>query len=308
MVAVVWCVWCGRWRRLVLEALLLPSSLSSSSHAGLACGLACSFKRTFVIKPHHAAHRKKEKDFIPAAKRPAAENGTKAAQLEDEEEDEKATAAKALPASSKAPVLAVLHGWLRHAALAPARALLAHCLVEPGELLPPRLPGPLSAANGTVRVEWVGSGIVLCRGLPIPIVNAALDASNAHATMVADLQKIIAPMLDGPGHQDNTTMPQNVRLFAGHGGPELTWPDLAWFPERRASPPHKSTTALQSLRKAGAVLVATRGDFGTKMVGARATSLCECEPAGCFAGPATVGLARGCNLVVVRDDQCRARS
>ena len=57
-----------------------------------------------------------------------------------------------------------------------------------------------------------------------------------------------------------------MRLFADHEGPERTWPDLAWYPNKPACPPPDTVKALKLLSSGGVVLVATRGDFGTKML------------------------------------------
>ena len=180
---------------------------------------------------------------------------------------------------SPVPVLAVVHGWLRSAALGPAKSLLIDCLVERGELV---LPQSLdsSEAGRIVQVEWAFSGkpVPGRLHLPWPRSNAAIESAHDYAACVVALQTAVAHMLDAHVPLSSTTLPQDVRLFAGHGGPELTWPDLAWFPDKAASPPPDTTTALQLLRMGGTVMAATRGDFGTRMLEARTTSLCECQP------------------------------
>ena len=174
---------------------------------------------------------------------------------------------------SPVPVLAVVHGWLRSAALGPAKSLLVDCLVERGELL---LPQSLdsSKADRIVRVEWAFSGKPVPGRLPLPRTNATIESADEFAASVVALQTAVAHMLDTHVPLSTATLPRDVRLFAGHGGPELTWPDLAWFPDSAASPPPETTIALHLLRMGGTVLVATRGDFGTRMR-ARTTSLCE---------------------------------
>ncbi len=183
------------------------------------------------------------------------------------------------PEWSPVPVLAVVHGWLRRAALDPAKSLLIDCLVERGELV---LPQSLdsSDAGRIVQVEWAFSGkpVPGRLHLPWPRSHAAIESADDCAASVVALQMAVARMLDAHVPLSTTTLPQDVRLFAGHGGPELTWPDLAWFPDRAASPPPDTMIALQRLRMGGTVLVATRGDFGTRMLEARTTSLCECQP------------------------------
>ena len=183
------------------------------------------------------------------------------------------------PEWSPVPVLAVVHGWLRSAALGPAKSLLIDCLVERGELV---LPQSLdsSEAGRIVQVEWAFSGkpVPGRLHLPWPRSNAAIESAHDCAACVVALQTAVAHMLDAHVPLSSTTLPQDVRLFAGHGGPELTWPDLAWFPDKAASPPPDTTTALQLLRMGGTVMAATRGDFGTRMLEARTTSLCECQP------------------------------
>jgi hypothetical protein len=183
------------------------------------------------------------------------------------------------PEWSPVPVLAVVHGWLRSPALGPAKSLLIDCLVERGE---PVLPQPLDPpeAGRIVQVEWAFSGkpVPGRLHLPWPRSNAAIESARDCAACVVALQTAVAHMLDAHVPLSSTTLPQDVRLFAGHGGPELTWPDLAWFPDKAASPPPDTTTALQLLRMGGTVMAATRGDFGTRMLEARTTSLCECQP------------------------------
>jgi hypothetical protein len=183
------------------------------------------------------------------------------------------------PEWSPVPVLAVVHGWLRGAALGPAKKLIFDCLVERGELVLPQSQGS-SEAGRIVQVEWAFSGKLVPGRLllPWPRSNAAIESAHDCAACVAALQTAVAQMLDAHVPFSTTTMPQDVRLFAGHGGPELTWPDLAWFPDRAASPPPDTTVALQLLRTGGTVLAATRGDFGTRMLEARTTSLCACQP------------------------------
>jgi hypothetical protein len=115
-------------------------------------------------------------------------------------------------------------------------------------------------------------------GLFWPTSNAAIEPAHDCAVCVVALQTAVAHMLDAHVPFSTTTWPQDVRLFAGHGGPELTWPDLAWFPDRAASPPPNTEIALQLLRMGGTVLAATRGEFGTRMLEARTTSLGGCQP------------------------------
>jgi hypothetical protein len=183
------------------------------------------------------------------------------------------------PEWSPVPVLAVVHGWLWSAALGPAKSLLIDCLVERGELV---LPQSLdsSEAGRIVQVEWAFSGKPITGRLllPLPRFTAAMESAHDCAACVVALQTEVAQMLDAHVPLSSTTLPQDVRLFAGHGGPELTWPDLAWFPDWAAFPPDDTTIALQLLRMGGTVIAATRGDFGTRMLEARATSLCECQP------------------------------
>jgi hypothetical protein len=160
---------------------------------------------------------------------------------------------------SRLPVLAVIHGWLRRAYLSAAKQLMVECLLDHGERLAPNRQ-QLSATAGRVAaevdVEWDGSGIVLARGLRVPVCAAADCAHTA-----VELQKAVASLLD-TGQQSVTSF-QDLRLFAGHGGPELTWPHLCWYPDARGnSPPDEAATALQLLRNGRTVLVATRGNFG----------------------------------------------
>jgi len=183
------------------------------------------------------------------------------------------------PEWSPVPVLAVVHGWLRSAALGPAKSLLIDCLVERGELV---LPQTLdnSQAGRIVQVEWAFSGkpVPGRLHLPWPRSNAAIESAHDCAACVLKLQTAVALMLDADLPLSSTALSQDVRLFAGQGGPELTWPDLAWFPDRAASPPPDTTSALQLLEMGGTVLVVTRGDYGTRMLEARTTDLCECQP------------------------------
>jgi hypothetical protein len=187
-----------------------------------------------------------------------------------------------LPAAAPpaAPVLAVAHGWLGHAALGQARALLVRCLLPPGGLGPPKkmLDPPAGGQQGAVQVEWAGSGIVLSRHLPLPVA-ASPSGRDDVPVVVVELQKAAAGLLDAHSPQSEASLWQDVRLFAGHGGPELTWPDLAWFPDERASsPPDEAVAALQLLRQDGTHLIATRGDFGKRMLEARvATPKCKLE-------------------------------
>jgi hypothetical protein len=183
------------------------------------------------------------------------------------------------PEWSPVPVLAVAHGWLRSAALGPAKRLLFDYVVERGELV---LPQSLDSSepDRIVQVEWAFSGKPVPGRLhwPWPRSNAAIECADDCATCVVALQTAVAQMLDAHVPLSTTTLPEDVRLFSGHGGPELTWPDLAWFPDRAASPPPDTTAALQLLRMGGTVLAATRGDFGKRMLEARITSRSECPP------------------------------
>ncbi len=106
--------------------------------------------------------------------------------------------------ASAAPVLAVLHGWLGHAALRQARELLAECLLEPNGETPQEAP----EAPGTKyinEVEWLGSGIVIDRGLKITPKTTYQDLTQA----------VVAKLNDG-------TSPYNLLLFNGYGGDEIT--------------------------------------------------------------------------------------
>ena len=174
------------------------------------------------------------------------------------------------PSCDSTALLAVVHKWLRNPALYPAKLLLVSCF---GQL--ERLGNDHEEEGGRfVYVEWAFSGKPLPGRLRWP--DCALGEC---AACVTALQTDVAQMLD----KDNnftcgTTLPQDVRLFAGHGGPELTWPDLAWYPDKPACPPPDTASALKLLSSGGVVLVATRGDFGTKMLEVRATSQCACRP------------------------------
>ena len=124
-----------------------------------------------------------------------------------------------------------------------------------------------------VHVEWAFSGKLLPGRLSWP--DCALSECAARVTA---LQTKVAHMLDKDNNfTSGTTLPLDVRLFAGHGGPELTWPDLAWYPDKPACPPPDTAKALKLLSSGGVVLVATRGDFGTKMLEVRATNQCACR-------------------------------
>ena len=184
------------------------------------------------------------------------------------------------PEWSPVPILAVVHGWLRSAALGPAKSLLMNCLVEHGEelVLPQTLDN--SQAGRIVQVEWAFSGkpVPGRLHLPWPRSNAGIESAHDCAACVLKLQTAVALMLDADLPLSSTALSQDVRLFAGQGGPELTWPDLAWFPDRAASPPPDTTSALQLLEMGGTVLVVTRGDYGTRMLEARTTDLGECQP------------------------------
>ncbi len=135
----------------------------------------------------------------------------------------------------------------------------------------------------TTAITAVGGNRVDDLGTPGPAdpggdgirdVHSSSEAA-ATAARVFALQAAVAPFLglSAPtaGHFDlsaPTAGPFDVRLFAGQGGPELTWPDLAWYPDLVRPPPPEAVQALQQLGlgqrrngRATAVLVATRGQF-----------------------------------------------
>jgi hypothetical protein len=142
------------------------------------------------------------------------------------------------PEWSPVPVRAVVHGWLRSAALGPAKRLLIDCLVERGELV---LPSTLDSSAGSriVQVEWAFSGkpVPGRLRLPWPRTNAAFESANDCAACVVALQTAVAHMLATHVPLSSTILLQDVRLFAGHGGPELTWPDLACLVSRQGGLP-----------------------------------------------------------------------
>ena len=184
----------------------------------------------------------------------------------------------ALPADDSMTLLAVVHDWLRSPALWQAKILLVGCLVEHGELVSSvssvALDREQKEGGRLVQVEWAFSGKPVPGQLRLP--GHAITSDDDCASCVAELQTKVAQMLDADTKFTfGTTLPQDVRLFAGHGGPELTWPDLAWYPDIPDCPSPKTVEALQLLRVCGTVLVATRGDFGTKMVKERATRIRE---------------------------------
>jgi hypothetical protein len=176
-------------------------------------------------------------------------------------------------------VLAVVHGWLRNPAYFRAKSLLVGCLVNRGELAFSWPFDNKQTEDGKlVAVEWAFSGKPVPGRLSVPhgALHGALTPDEC-ANCVAALQTKVAKMLDAhqaheshKSHVVGTTLPQDLRLFAGHGGPELTWPDLVWFPDRPACPPPETAEGLKLLRNSGVVLVATRGDFGTKMLDEKA--------------------------------------
>ncbi len=113
------------------------------------------------------------------------------------------------------PVLAVVHGWLRSAALGPAKSLLIDCLIERGELALPRSLDS-SEADRIVQVEWAFSGkpVPGRLHLPWPRPNAAIESAEDCAACVVALQTAIAPMLDAHVPLSTTTLPQDVSLFS----------------------------------------------------------------------------------------------
>jgi hypothetical protein len=70
---------------------------------------------------------------------------------------------------SPVPVLAVVHGWLRSAALGPAKSLLIDCLVERGELvLPQSLAGSFKLSGLFPANRCLGGFICLGPDLTLP--------------------------------------------------------------------------------------------------------------------------------------------
>jgi hypothetical protein len=101
-------------------------------------------------------------------------------------------------------------------------------------------------------------------------ISADLPACSADtASFVANLQDQIAKKLDEIAPVGCTTLGHDVRLFCGHNGPELTWPELALLPHQPNQPnqpylpPAESQTALARLAS-GSVLVAVRSDVGSQ--------------------------------------------
>ena len=200
-------------------------------------------------------------------------------QEDQEDADNKALATQ--PSCDSKALLAVVHTWLRNQALCPAKRLLVSCLVDHGQL--ERLCNDQEEGSKLVQVEWAFSGKLLPGRLSLHEC-ALSDCALSHcalsdcAACVTALQTKVAQMLDKDNNfTSGTTLPQDVRLFAGHGGPELTWPDLAWYPDKLACPPPDTAKALKLLSSGGVVLVATRGDFGTKMLEVLATRKGACR-------------------------------
>lgn len=152
------------------------------------------------------------------------------------------------------PLLAVLHGWLQSPALHPAKQLLFECLAQD---IPRLSTSPSSQEASIVQVEWAFSGKVVPGKLYWP------QAAKDEVACVLALQKDVAKMLNDDAPVKNSAF-QDVRMFAGHNGPELTWRNLAWFPARTVQVPPEAIAALQ-LVQTGTVLVATRGDFFTRI-------------------------------------------
>jgi hypothetical protein len=152
----------------------------------------------------------------------------------------------------------VMHAWLAN--LVTAQKLLVECLVRPADpdLAPPK---KRTRTSKLLKVEFAFSG------KPLTSISADLPACSADtASFVANLQDQIAKKLDEIAPVGCTTLGHDVRLFCGHNGPELTWPELALLPHQPDEPylpPAESQTALARLAS-GSVLVAVRSDVGSQ--------------------------------------------
>jgi hypothetical protein len=149
-------------------------------------------------------------------------------------------------------VMLVMQAWLAN--LVTAQKLLVESLIRPDK-------SQSKPAKTILQVEFAFSG------KPLTSIPADMPACLADtASFVANLQVQIAKKLDEIAPAGSTTLSCDVRLFCGHNGPELTWPELALLPHQPDEPylpPTESRMAMKRLA-VGSVLVAVRSDVGSQ--------------------------------------------
>ena len=138
--------------------------------------------------------------------------------------------------------------------------MLGKCLVQPAQADSTRPPKKRARTSKLLQVEFAFSG------KPLPNISAELPAClDDTASFVADLQNKVAKTLDDFAPIGRTTLGHDVRLFCGHNGPELTWPELALLPHQAGQACVCPTGCLMAMKQlaCGSVLVAARSDVGS---------------------------------------------
>jgi hypothetical protein len=138
-------------------------------------------------------------------------------------------------ASSRRVCLAVLRGWMRPPYLSQAKQLLLRCTLG-DDALPGNGTEPCASTDDVptliTDVEWAGSGIIIARGL-------CVDLSAGQDPFGFRLRSLVAALLG------NSVAPGSLRLFAGHGGPELKGAYAAFrTSSSRADPPWSGLLSL----------------------------------------------------------------
>lgn len=153
-------------------------------------------------------------------------------------------------------MMLVMHAWLPHCVA--AQQMLVKCLARPAQPDSTRPPKKRARTSKLLQVEFAFSG------KPLTSISAELPACLDTASFVANLQDKVAKMLDAFAPIGRTTLGHDVRLFCGHNGPELTWPELALLqqPGQCCLPTEESQRAFEQLAL-GSVLVAARSDVGS---------------------------------------------
>ncbi len=155
-------------------------------------------------------------------------------------------------------MMLVMHAWLPHCVA--AQQMLVKCLVRPVQPDPTRPPKKRATTSKLLQVEFAFSG------KPLTSISAELPAClDDTASFVANLQNKVAKTLDEIAPTGRTTLGHDVRLFCGHNGLELTWPELALLPHQAGQACVCPTGCLMAMKQlaCGSVLVAARSDVGS---------------------------------------------